>query len=81
MSYNRHDPESDPNAKLIKAFDTFRVEAQAILFGSFVLLACQIIGQYFAVSFADKFFKVRIHRKYYLNDADDLVGWTSRFSF
>jgi hypothetical protein len=50
MSYDRDDPESDHNAELIKAVDTFRVAAQAILFGSFVLLAFQIVGQYLAVS-------------------------------
>lgn len=50
MSYDRPDPERDRNAKLAKAVDTFRVAAQAILFGSFVLLALQIVGQYLAVS-------------------------------
>ena len=50
MSYDRDEPESDLDGKLTKAVDTFRVEAQAILFGSFVLLAGQIAGQYLAVS-------------------------------
>lgn len=50
MFYDRDDPERDHNAELINAVETFHLEAQAILFGSFVVLALQIAGQYLAVA-------------------------------
>ena len=50
MFHKRYERKNADTAELTDAVETFCLEAKAILFGSFVLLALQIAGQYLATS-------------------------------